>query len=379
MSDVFISYKSRMRPRVRELAQALESLGLTVWFDAELEAGRSFSAVINAELEKAKCVIVCWTPDAFAPEDGSEVSWVEAEASIARDRKKIVPIMLERVTLKAPWNMFHTERMMDWTPAAANSHGPWLAMLEVVGRHVGRPGLHEYARAIDDPPALAAWAARYPDDPMAAGATQTAPAPRLAMRRIGRRLAQMPVSMRWMLGATLLNVVGAIALLLRVGPDPEGIASYVQFLGPILSSAVFAIALWRSRALDLGRALFTIMAGIIGYVAAIYTATLVEPLMAVFGTDSDLARGFINGFLAGFVGAFAAAAGIAMLMGNVSSQRWLRLLLATLAIGLVCGLLGLGPLHAIYPSNFFFISVFWTFGYGLLLSWLAAGQKPDTA
>ena len=101
--------------------------------------------------------------------------------------------------------------------------------------------------------------------------------------------------------------------------------------------------------------------------------------MAVFGTDSDLARGFINGFLAGFVGAFAAAAGIAMLMGNVSSQRWLRLLLATLAIGLVCGLLGLGPLHAIYPSNFFFISVFWTFGYGLLLSWLAAGQKPDPA
>ena len=377
MADVFISYKSRMRPRVRELAQALESLGLTVWFDAELEAGRSFSAVINAELEKAKCVIVCWTPDAFAPEDGSEVSWVEAEASIARDRKKIVPIMLERVKLKAPWNMFHTERMMDWTPAAANSHGPWLALLEVVGRHVGRPGLHEYARAIDDPSALAAWAARYPDDPMAAGATQTAPAPQLAVRRFGRRIAQISTSTRWMLGATLLNVVAAIALLLRVGPDPDGVAAYAQFVGPVISSAVFAIALWRGRALDLGRALFTIMAGIIGYVAAIYTATLVEPLMAVLGTESDFARGFINGFLAGFFGAFVAAAGIALLMGSVSAERWLGLFVSTLAIGIVCGLLGLGPLHAFYPSNFFFISVFWTLGYGLLLTWLAAGHKTE--
>ena len=59
MADVFISYKSRMRPRVREIAAALEELGLTVWFDAELEAGRSFAAVINSELAKARCVIVC--------------------------------------------------------------------------------------------------------------------------------------------------------------------------------------------------------------------------------------------------------------------------------------------------------------------------------
>jgi hypothetical protein len=375
MSDVFISYKSRMRPRVRELAQALEALGLTVWFDEELEAGRSFAAVINAELERAKCVIVCWTPDAFAPADGSEVSWVEAEASIAREQKKIVPIMLERVPLKAPWNMFHTERMMDWTPAVSATHGPWLALLEVVGRHVGRPGLHEYARAADDPTALAAWAARYPDDPKASVAAAIPETPQLALRRLRRRAAQVPTSARWMLGATAVNTIGAILLLLRVGPDPDGTATYVQFAGPVLSSAIFAIGLWRSRALDLGRALFTIMAGIIGYVAAIYTATLVEPAMAMFGTDSDLARGFINGILAGFAGSFFAAGGIALLMGNLDSRKWLTLLIATLGIGLVCGVLGLGPLHALYPSNFFFISVAWTLCYGLLLTWLASGQK----
>ncbi len=250
-----------MRPRVREMAQALETLGLTVWFDAELEAGRSFAAVINAELEKAKCVIVCWTPDAFAPEDGSEVSWVEAEASIARDRKKIVPIMLERVTLKAPWNMFHTERMMDWTPAAANSHGPWLALLEVVGRHIGRPGLHEYARALDDRPRRWRRGRRNTRRSDGRGGHADCPAPQLAVQADhGRRTAQPSTSARWMLGATLLNVGAAIALLLRVGPDPMAGAVYAQFVGPVISAAVFAIALWRGRALDLGRALFTIMA-----------------------------------------------------------------------------------------------------------------------
>ena len=140
MADIFISYKSRMRPRVREMAAALEELGLTVWFDNQLEAGQSFAAVINAELSKARCVIVCWTPDAFAPEDGSEISWVEAEASIARERKVIVPVMLERVGLKAPWNMFHTERLMDW-PAGAHDYPAWQALLDAIGRNLDRPGL----------------------------------------------------------------------------------------------------------------------------------------------------------------------------------------------------------------------------------------------
>ncbi len=375
MADVFISYKSRLRPRVRELAQALEGLGLSVWFDAELEAGRSFAAVINAELEKASCIIVCWTPDAFAPEDGSEVSWVEAEATVARERKVIVPIMLERVPLKAPWNMFHTERMMDWTPATAHTHGPWLALLEVIGRHVGRPGLAEYAKAGDDPEALAAWARKFPEDPRAAATPiDGKPDPSRAVRRAARRITQISVPMRWMLGATLLNTIGATLLLLRVGPNPEGLASNIQFAGPIISSAIFAVALWRSGALDLGRALFSIMAGAIGYVAAIFTAPLVEPTMAVFGTDSDQARGFINGFMAGFAGAFFAAGGVALLMGNVASGRWLRLFLASLGIGLICALLGLGPLHGLYPSNFFFISIVWTFCYGLVLTRLAVGQ-----
>jgi hypothetical protein len=378
MADVFISYKSRMRPRVREIASALEELGLTVWFDAELEAGHSFTAVINAELAKASCVIVCWTPDAFAPEDGSEVSWVEAEASIARDRKVIVPIMLERVPLKAPWNMFHTERMMDW-PAGAHDYPAWQSLLEAIGRNVGRPGLAEYALSLGRPGTLPAWAAKYPDDPMAPKASVPgAVTPVTHARSWLRRAMQMGRPMQWLLGATLFNTLAAILVLVRFGPDASGNASYLINAGPLISAAVWALALWRSGTLDIGRALFTIMAAAIGYVVAIFTAPLVEPLMALFNTEADQARGFINGLLSGFGGAFVALGGIALLIGNVGRDRWLKILVGSLGLGLACGILGLGVLKPLYPSNFFWISIVWTFVYGLLLTRLALGRSANT-
>jgi hypothetical protein len=378
MSDVFISYKSRMRPRVREIAQALEELGLTVWFDNQLEAGQSFAAVINAELSRARCVVVCWTPDAFAPEDGSEVSWVEAEASIARDRKVIVPIMLERVPLKAPWNMFHTERLMDW-PAGAHDHPAWQALLEAIGRNVGRPGLAEYALALGEPKALAAWAAKYPDDPLAS--TAAAPGsitPVTQARTLLRRATRISRSAQWLIGATLFNTLAAILVLLRFGPDTSGDIPIFTNIGPLISAAVWALALWRAGTLDIGRSLFTIVATAIGFVAAIFSAALVPPLMTLFDTDSDQARGFINGVLSGFGGAFVSLGGIALLIGNVGRNRWIEILVGSLGLGLACGILGLGVLKPLYASNFFWISVVWTFVYGLLLTRLALGRSAST-
>jgi hypothetical protein len=376
MADIFISYKSRMRPRVRELAQALEELGLTVWFDAELEAGRSFAAVINTELEKARCVIVCWTPDAFAPVDGSEVSWVEAEASLAREQKKIVPIMLERVALRAPWNMFHTERMMDW-PAGDHDYPAWQALLDAIGRHVERPGLAEYAQALHRPRALAAWASKYPEDPAAPTVAAAEPASPMAQaRNLLRRASRMSRAMQWLLGATLFNTIAAVFVLLRFLPDAD--TNYIVNIGPLIGALVWAIALWQSGTLDFGRAVFTIMASAVGYVVAIFSAALVEPLMTLFATDSDQARGFINGVLSGFGGAFIALGGIALLIGNVGRDRWIKILLGSAVLGLACGLLGTGMVKFLHSSNFFWISVVWVFVYGLLLTRLALGRSAST-
>ena len=83
MTDVFISYKRRLRPRVEEIAAALRARGVTVWYDAALEAGTSFSAEISNEVRSAGCVLVCWSDDAF-PHGGDTSGWVVGEATIGQ-------------------------------------------------------------------------------------------------------------------------------------------------------------------------------------------------------------------------------------------------------------------------------------------------------
>ncbi len=99
----------------------------------------------------------------------------------------------------------------------------------------------------------------------------------------------------------------------------------------------------------------------------------------VLGTDSDFARGFINGVPSPASAVPSSpAAGIALLMGSVRRSDGWACLLSTLAVGIVGGLLGLGPLHAYLPEQLLLhLGLLDLAGYGLLLTRLAAGHKTD--
>jgi hypothetical protein len=165
MADVFISYKRRLRPLVERLAQSLSTLGVSVWFDAELEPGRSFSAEISEEVRNARCVVVCWSDDAFH-HGGDENGWVVGEATIGKSRKVLVPVLIEPADLDPPWNTFHTEDLTAWVHQEGGTDR-WRNVLTAIGRHVGRPGLGAYDVALEagSDDALRAWAKTYPDDP----------------------------------------------------------------------------------------------------------------------------------------------------------------------------------------------------------------------
>jgi hypothetical protein len=91
MSDeLFVSYKRQDEARVARLVQALEGAGLSVWWDRGLPGGESWRANIEAALESAKVVIVCWTHASVGPEGG----FVRDEA--ARAGGRLVPVVLER-------------------------------------------------------------------------------------------------------------------------------------------------------------------------------------------------------------------------------------------------------------------------------------------
>lgn len=93
MADLFFSYKSEDRPRVKPLVDALTTDGLTVWWDVQIEAGAEWRQAIQTELDSAKCVVVIWTKRSVGP-DGR---FVRDEATRAQRRGVYLPVLVENV------------------------------------------------------------------------------------------------------------------------------------------------------------------------------------------------------------------------------------------------------------------------------------------
>lgn len=81
MNDLFLSYDSADRAVAQRLADALEALGWSVWWDREIPFGKAFDLVIEEQLNAARCVIVLWSKDSVRSR------WVKTEAAVAAERE----------------------------------------------------------------------------------------------------------------------------------------------------------------------------------------------------------------------------------------------------------------------------------------------------
>ena len=93
MNDIFLSYDSSDRATAQKYADALESLGWSVWWDREIPLGKAFDQVIEEELNGARCVIVLWSKEAVRSR------WVKTEAAAAADRECLIPVLIEDVAI----------------------------------------------------------------------------------------------------------------------------------------------------------------------------------------------------------------------------------------------------------------------------------------
>jgi len=91
MADVFVSYATDDRQRVRSIVEAIERAGFSVWWDRRIGLGRSFDREIERELDRAGCVLVVWSVDSV----GSD--WVKSEAQEGLDRNVLVPLLIDDV------------------------------------------------------------------------------------------------------------------------------------------------------------------------------------------------------------------------------------------------------------------------------------------
>ena len=108
MSDIFISYARSTEEQAKQVEQALEARGYSVWRDDELPAHRSYADVIEERLKSAKAVVVIWSAEAVKSQ------WVRAEADAARAMGTLVQVGFDGTVPPMPFNQIQCASLKEW-------------------------------------------------------------------------------------------------------------------------------------------------------------------------------------------------------------------------------------------------------------------------
>lgn len=130
MSDIFLSYSSAERDRVRTLAEALQRQGWTVWWDRTIPPGRSFDETIEEAINDTKCVVVCWSTTSVSSD------WVKNEAAAGKDRRILVPVLIDDVNIPFEFRRIQAARLVGWSGSVSDPEFDLL--VSAISRIVGR-------------------------------------------------------------------------------------------------------------------------------------------------------------------------------------------------------------------------------------------------
>ncbi len=111
MSDIFISYASEDRNRVKFLAHALERKGWSVWWDRRIPTDKPFDEVVQEALNTSRSVVVVWTKTSV------KSTWVKNEARKGLKRGILFPVMLlKEIEIPLEFEHMRAAQLMDWQP-----------------------------------------------------------------------------------------------------------------------------------------------------------------------------------------------------------------------------------------------------------------------
>ena len=130
MADVFVSYARSDKSRVAPLVAAIEAKGWSVWWDPEITPGQEFDDQIDAEIDRARAVLVVWSPLSVSSR------WVRGEAREAAERGILVPVRFEQARLPMDVRAIHTTDLDEWhgDPASAPAQEFLRALATMVAR-----------------------------------------------------------------------------------------------------------------------------------------------------------------------------------------------------------------------------------------------------
>jgi TIR domain-containing protein len=113
--DIFLSYAKEDLARARTLAESLQSVGWSVWWDRRLRPGVDFAKVIGVQLQEARCVIVLWSQVSVTS------GWVRDEASEALKRNVLIPLLIDVVEPPLGFRAIQTGDLCGWSGDVSDS------------------------------------------------------------------------------------------------------------------------------------------------------------------------------------------------------------------------------------------------------------------
>ena len=133
MADIFLSYTEHDRDTVRRLAETLQAVGWSVWWDRRIPAGQTWRSVLERELQSMHCMVVLWSTRSVKSD------WVCEEAAEARQRDRLVPVLIEPVRPPAGFREVQAADLVAWD--GARDFPGLQQLIGDIEQMIGKPGV----------------------------------------------------------------------------------------------------------------------------------------------------------------------------------------------------------------------------------------------
>lgn len=130
MHDIFLSYSTKDRDRLKPLFQALAQQGWSVFWDHQsIHTGENWHRKIEEAINNSRCVVVVWSKHSIQSE------WVLEEASRGKARNVLLPIRIDAIESPFGFGMRQAGDFTGW-----NGKGDHPAFIELAAQIYGLLG-----------------------------------------------------------------------------------------------------------------------------------------------------------------------------------------------------------------------------------------------